>query len=76
MKLGQASTGEINAAFDKVYPELLNLAHYYSGMVNVPFINVEAMIRQQMETPEFKRRAVQIIDDALNAAEDYRKANA
>jgi len=76
MKLGQASVGEINAAFDKVYPELLALAHYYAGQVNVPFVNVEDMVKRQMQTPEFKRKAVQIIDDAITAADDYRKANA
>jgi len=77
-KLGSASVDEINAAFDKVYPELMNLAHYYAGMVNIPFVNVESMIRDKMQTPEFKRQAVQIIDDALEAAEAVRakKANA
>jgi len=77
-KLGSASVDEINAAFDKVYPELLNLAHYYAGMVHVPFVDVEGMIRTQMQTPAFKKQAVQIIDDALEAAEAVRakKANA
>jgi hypothetical protein len=74
IKLGDASVDEVNAAYDKVYPELLNLAHYYAGMVHVPFIDVESMIRQQMQTPEFKRQAVLIIDDALNAAEAVRDA--
>jgi hypothetical protein len=72
MNLKMADVDEINAAFDKVYPELLNLAHYYAGMVNVPFIDVEEMVRQQMQTPEFKRRAVQIISDAIEAAEAVR----
>ena len=69
LRMGTASTDEINAAFDRVYPELLNLAHYYAGMVHVPFVNVEQMIRNQMQTPEFKRQAVQIIADAITAAE-------
>ena len=38
-KLMMADVDEINAAFDKVYPELLNLAHYYAGMVHVPFVD-------------------------------------
>src|SRR5215469_10764117 len=69
LRMGTASTDEINAAFDKVYPELLNLAHYYAGMVHVPFVNVEQMIRNEMQTPEFKKQAVQIIADAITAAE-------
>jgi len=70
--LGDPSVDEINAAYDKIYPELLNLAHYYAGMVHVPFVNVEQMIRQQMQTPEFKRQAVKIVHDALAAAEAVR----
>jgi hypothetical protein len=67
---------EINAAFDKVYPELLGLAHYYAGMVHVPFVDVEGMIKQQMQTPQFKLQAIKIIDDALEAAEAVRDAKA
>lgn len=74
MNLKMADTDEINAAFDKVYPELLNLAHYYAGMVHVPFVNVEEMIRKQMQTPEFKKQAVHIINDAIEAAEAVRDA--
>jgi len=68
LRLGDASVDEINAAYDKIYPELVNLAHYYAGMVNVPFINVKAMIDREIQTPEFKRQAVQIVSDAVNAA--------
>jgi len=75
-KLKMADVDEVNAAFDKVYPELLNLAHYYGGMVHVPFVNVEAMVRQQMQTPEFKKAAVQIISDAIEAAEAVRDKKA
>ena len=68
IRLGDASVDEINAAYDKIYPELVNLAHYYAGAVNVPFINVRAMIDREIQTPEFKRQAVQIVSDAVNAA--------
>jgi len=74
LNLGDASVDEINAAYNKIYPELVNLAHYYAGMVNVPFVNVRAMIDRQMNTPEFKRQAVQIVADAVNAAEAVRDA--
>jgi len=74
LNLGDASVDEINAAYNKIYPELVNLAHYYAGAVNVPFINVRAMIDRQMQTPEFKRQAVQIVADAVNAAEAVRDA--
>jgi len=69
LRLGTASVDEINAAYTKIYPELVNLAHYYAGMVNIPFVNVNAMIEQKMQTPEFKKMAVQIIADAITAAE-------
>ena len=77
-KLMMADVDEINAAFDKVFPELMNLAHYYAGMVHVPFVDVDAMVKQQMQTAQFKRAAVQIISDAIEAAEAVRakKANA
>jgi hypothetical protein len=68
IRLGDASVDEINAAYDKIYPELIKLAHYYAGMVHVPFINVDAMIDREIQTPEFKRQAVQIVSDAVNAA--------
>jgi len=76
VRLGDASVDEINAAYDKIYPELLNLAHYYAGRVNIPFVNVEQMIRNEMQTPEFKRLAVQIVSDAVNAAEAVHDAKA
>jgi len=69
LRMGTASVDEINAAYNKVLPELVNLAHYYAGMVNIPFVNVSAMIDKQINTPEFKRQAVQIIADAITAAE-------
>ena len=72
--LGEPSVDEINAAFDVIYPELLNLAHYYAGAVHVPFVNVEQMVKQQMQTPQFKKQAVKIINDALVAAEKVRDA--
>jgi hypothetical protein len=74
VRLGDASVEEINAAYSKIYPELVNLAHYYAGMVHVPFVDVRSMIDRQMNTPEFKRQAVQIVADAVNAAEAVRDA--
>jgi|SRR6516225_393614 len=74
--LGEASVDEINAAYNKIYPELVNLAHYYAGMVNIPFVNVRALIDQKIQTPEFKKMAVQIVADAVNAAEAVRDAKA
>ena len=74
VNLGDASVDEINAAYNKIYPELVKLAHYYAGMVHVPFLNVDAMIDQKIQTPEFKRQAVQIVADAVNAAEAVRDA--
>jgi hypothetical protein len=41
-------------------------------MVHVPFVDVGGMIDRQMNTPEFKRQAVQIVADAVNAAEAAR----
>ena len=76
VNLGDASVDEINAAYNKIYPELVKLAHYYAGMVHVPFLNVDAMIDQKIQTPEFKRQAVQIVADAVNAAEAVREAKA
>ena len=76
IKFGTGTVEEINAAYDKIYPELVNLAHYYAGMVHIPFVDINAMIDRQIQTPQFKRMAVQIIDDALNAAEAVREAKA
>lgn len=75
-RLGDASVDEINAAYNKIYPELINLAHYYAGAVHIPFVDINAMIDKQVQTPQFKKQAVQIIDDALNAAEAVREAKA
>jgi hypothetical protein len=74
VRLGDASVDEINAAYAKIYPELVKLAHYYAGMVHIPFVNVDAMIDEHINTPEFKRQAVQIVADAVNAAEAVRDA--
>jgi hypothetical protein len=72
MRLASASVAEQNAAFNKVYPDLIKLAQYYSAQVNVPFVDVQSMVTQKMQTPEFRRQVVALIDEALDAAEAVR----
>jgi ribosomal protein L20A (L18A) len=68
LKLAQATEAQKQAAFDKVYPELVNLAKVYGERVNIPFVNVEEMVMEKLRDPAVKQQMMEIIDDAVDAA--------
>lgn len=69
LKLAQASDAQKEAAFKVVFPEILDLARYYARQVNVPFVNVERLAMEKLNTPEAKAQIMKILDDAIDAAE-------
>ncbi len=72
MRLMKVSQKERDAAFAKIYPELLMLAERYTSMMHVPFVDVRSMVITEMSKPEFKLQVLQVLDDALEAAEKAR----
>jgi hypothetical protein len=69
LKLTKATDAQKKAAFDKVYPELVKLAEAYADQVHVPFVNVRAMIDEKLRDPVIIHQMMQVIDDAVDAAE-------
>lgn len=68
-KLAQGTDAMKEAAFKVVYPELIALAQHYSREVHVPFVDVERMAMEKLSTPEAKQQIMEVIDDAIDAAE-------
>lgn len=66
MKLGQASVAEMNAAFDAVHADLVNLIENW-----VPRF-FQGQARQKLESKEGKTALLKLVDDALEAAEKVR----
>ena len=69
MKLGSASVAQQNAAFNVVYPELLAMAKQLTENLSIPFVNVQAIVEQNLQSTASRAKIVKLIDDALNAAE-------
>jgi len=67
-RLGDASPEEVNAAFDAIHPDLVNIVNQF-----VPgFWRGQALAK--LQEPQTIKIIVGLIDDALNAAEKVRDA--
>ena len=75
LKLAHGTTEQKEAAFKVVFPKILDLARFYAKQVNVPFVNVEQMAIAKLTSPEAKAQMMEIIDAAIDAAEQVEHPN-
>jgi hypothetical protein len=62
--------GQKDAAFKVAYPKLIALAEQYAKQVNIPFINVQAMVDEKLHSQEAKDQLAEFINEVGEAIEN------